>query len=675
MTTTHSTSRSSSSRGRAAVRHALLLLGLLVVGALVVAIGPTVQAGSIPIGPSPLDTVYRTDGSAGFVLDTVASTVTVIDPVLQVPLATWGLPEPPTTCVDIDWHEGSASVHVGCTNGRIYAVDATTGAVTLLLDNPSASYTSIASENGAPTPIVWAIDAGVPFLDQVPVLGVVAPVAPVMVGTPVEMAENVRVGGAQDEYLMVAGQGTGPLVQAWCFDRSTMAGTAVATWLTRTARPSGIAAGVGTKAYLAANDALSGNGSLLELDLPTMAFLGTPLWSGTAPAYDVASDGGYVGILTQGTGSRAEIFDLGGTTPLHVGNIPLDPLGTAFGGLALHLGDGGTIYDIDLVAAQTGGTVAVLRTSGALDGFNFTVGPGVGIFGPISTYAPEVTLDVPILCSDCPPYPDDARGTVEPSMTGADAPKTPMSPAAVQFASAEEIHAVPILHVPGVGLGLDLALTYRSRRDHDYRYGQGWFLNQDVRIKPEANGDRTYYSGYGRIDTYVSVGGGLYQSPIHYDTTLSTSGSTTITDRFGRVSTFDASGYRTALTDRYGNQIQYTWTSDRLTSIRDTLNRVYTLSYGSDGRLSSVTDFGGRVWTFRYDYLGQLYKVTVPASAQFPSGRSRWFGYSGNHLQPRFRSNLKHVWNAAGQLVQSLRYDTEDRVIRETLGGADFTMS
>ena len=227
-----------------------------------------------------------------------------------------------------------------------------------------------------------------------------------------------------------------------------------------------------------------------------------------------------------------------------------------------------------------------------------------------------------------------------------------------------------------MGLDLDLTLTYRSRLDFDYRYGQGWNLDADVRLESEPNGDLGYHNGYGRMDTYVSQGGG---STRRRSTTTRRwrwrGGTTTITNRFGTASVFDGSGRRTSVSDRYGNTLTYSWSGDQLVSIQDTLSRTYTLAYDNTGRLSSVTDFGGRVWSFSYSYLGELRRITVPASTQFPQGRTYWFSYSGNNAQARLRSNLIHVWSAAGEAVQTFTYDPEDVVTEEQIGSDTYTMS
>ena len=66
---------------------------------------------------------------------------------------------------------------------------------------------------------------------------------------------------------------------------------------------------------------------------------------------------------------------------------------------------------------------------------------------------------------------------------------------------------MPIVRIPGVGADLEFELTYRSRREYDYRYGRGWFFSEDARLFQQSNGDERAYDGRGRRDVYALVSG------------------------------------------------------------------------------------------------------------------------------------------------------------------------
>ena len=114
-----SSSSSPASAQKTRTRRLLLAGGVFLLAALVIGVGPAVEAASVVVGGSPIDTVYSADGSACYVLDTATSSVVVVDPVEQIPLATFTLPVAPGLCRDIDFHQASWRVHIGCSNAGL----------------------------------------------------------------------------------------------------------------------------------------------------------------------------------------------------------------------------------------------------------------------------------------------------------------------------------------------------------------------------------------------------------------------------------------------------------------------------------------------------------------------------------------------------------------------------
>ena len=665
-------------------------LGLLVAGALGVlcfALGhiPVSNAATIPTGPTPVDTVIRPDGSAAYVLDQGDSTVCVVDTATNQQTGMWPLGLPPGTVQDFDWHAGSQQLHIGCSNGSVLSLDPATGLVTTIIPTTGANYKVIVAENRNPGILGWGVDVNTGSLDQFLPGGIVTPVMPMFVGTEVELVAK-RVDSQAptpwDDFLLLVGTGGGgttPTVGA--YDRVSGAPPWYATWIGQPATTTGITTSTMGQAYVSATDPVTNDGLLLQYLLPTTSFAVPPISTFVGvPANDLDMAGPFVTVMLADPGGiRIRTFDAADpNNVLDAGGLLVDP--TLFAGPSCAtwgdaVGDLDGIYflGVDGTQGATGQDYGGVR--------DIWVDPPLGTFGaltpyPVPTSSYEVLASEAIPCLDCPPREVDGRGSLDGADTGGGYPGTG-SILSVQYSTAEEIRTIPLVRVPGVGMDLDLTLTYRSRRDFDYRYGQGWTLNQDVRLRTEPNGDKTYSNGYGRLDTYTFVPGGTYLPPIHYDTTLGVQGATTtITNRFGKVSTFsNATGQRTSLADRYGNAITYTWTGDRLTAITDTLGRTYTLNYGPSGRLSSIVDFGGRTWTFSYDYLGQLRSITTPATTQFPQGRTTWFSYSGNNTDVRFRSNLLRVWSPKGDVIQTLAYDGFDRVTGETIGDGTYAMS
>ncbi len=657
-----------------------LVLVVLLVGHL-----PGALAQGIPTGPNPVDTVTLADGSAAYVLNSGNSTVTVVDPKANLSTGTLTLPIPPNTCMDMDWSVSLQQLVVGCNNGQVWTVDPATGVATLSLSNPAANYSQITADNLLGGALyAWGYDRNRAWLDQFLVGGVFAPATAIPFATATELIEVRPSGNPATRYLMLLGR-TGPgFVGVSFFDRTAMTPASFPTWGPPPAVPTGITS-LDNEAYVSATDAVTGMAYLLQLPYTGAFFTFTapPVWTGPAVgASDVTSAGQFLTVFCPGLtgGTDAYYFDAADpANVLQVGWINIEPNMPPAGGGSSWIDPAGSFEDLYVLVANTGSSAAGESGRSILDNVLWNPGASPTITGTgtglVQTSSSAVQPTTPSGCGACMDEEFLGRGWID-AWPDPDVRKDfPATACSVEFATAEEVYSLPLFKIPGVGMDLGVNLTYRSRIGYDYRYGRGWTLDQDVRLRTEPNGDETYLNGHGRADTFASAGGGSFVPPVRYDSTLNVQGTTaTLTSRFGTASTFQ-NGYRTQVQDRYGNALTYSWTGDQLTSITDTLNRSYTLSYGTDGRLSSITDFGGRTWTLTYDYMGQLKRVTTPASTQFPQGRSVWFSYTGNSTNSALASNLVHVWSPLGDGVQTLYYDGYDRVVKETIGDGSYAMS
>ena len=104
--------------------------------------------------------------------------------------ATIPLGQPVGVCQDIDWHQDTQRVYVGCTNGLVLAVDPVLLTVVTLVNNPGANYSVICADHWSPGTVGWGYDANAGWLDQFLVGGVVVPAAPLATNTVVELAEK-----------------------------------------------------------------------------------------------------------------------------------------------------------------------------------------------------------------------------------------------------------------------------------------------------------------------------------------------------------------------------------------------------------------------------------------------------------------------------------------------------
>ncbi len=663
----------------------VLLLTAYVLFCMVLMAPPGTDAATVVTGPSSTETTVRDDGTAAYVLSSGSSQITVVDPSNDTVLYTIPLTGIPANAAQsIDWNESALRLVVGCNNGMILSVDPALSTFVTLVNAPAANYALCRAENWTTaSTFAWAYDSNTGWLHQVFNNGTVMAVAALPVGTGNDLAEKTWDASSTtifDGYLLMLGTSATGFVNVDVFDRSTMLTSPLATWNATPANGTGIDSILGPDCYVSCNAPAGTPGYLIHLNLGTFLFSVTPTATYAADtATDVSTAGQFISVLTTngpGPAAKLHIYDAG--DPINVlaaASVVVSATTNPNGGLSTWAGEG-TMDDIYSIYTNQGSN----GESNSYDDLRDvmiepTPGTVTSNLWPVTTPAEVGALgQEAIICTECPPRDAGGRGRLAGIPGGVEIAYSG-SERSVQYATGEEIYVQPLFSVPGVGLDLEFNLTYRSRRDFNYRYGQGWFLNQDVRLKTETNGDRTYQSPYGRMDTYQLQPGGAYISPAHYDTTLNTSGSTTITNRFGKVLAFDANGYRTSEADRYGNTISYTYQNDQLTQITDTVGRNYSLSYDASGRLTSVTDYGGRTWSMKYDYLGQLRYVRTPTSTQFPQGRKHWFSYSGNNPQARFRSNQVHVWSAKGERIQTLSYNSNDRVSKEAIGPGTYDFS
>ena len=469
-------------------------------------------------------------------------------------------------------------------------------------------------------------------------------------------ASTSKIGGVQKGSAIV-----------WTWDRDTLVDQdATLTGV----NPTGATFASGDTVFVAVNNAGTGELHRVNINPAAFGFVSPAEKTYSDPAYGIAYSNGFLAVVTGSnspTEAKINVFDYGdGSTLLEVGTLTSGTSLPAPYTPSIGVGWGGTYDDLIYVfplAGDDAGTGSISGDQGSWDPAGAGGMGGGGIDGPET--GGGHTNHSPHQCTGC-----------EDETVAEGLKVNPSTPGRVEFATGEEIHVRPLFSVPGIGMDLDMVLTYRSQRDHDYRYGRNWYLNHDSRMRTEPSGDEYYRNGYGRHELYVKTGPNNYLAPHNYDTTLNVNaGARTVTDRFGTATTYNAAGLRTSVTDRYGNSITYAWTGDQLTQITDTRGKTYTLAYDGNGRMSSITDYGARTWTFEYDYRGCLRTITTPSTTQQPSGRVHRYSYSANNATTRLADNLVHIWSPKGDVVQTLEYDAFDLVTKETVGPGSWDIS
>ena len=567
--------------------------------------------------------------------------------------------------VDMSQNLGGGDVVFVTDGGGLYGVDSSTHMISTLLTMASATFgPGVVADNHSPSDDAAFTDTSTGNLMIAGSAGPRIAMALPGSGDVKDMFETDTPTGGTGSKMGGAQRGSAIV---FTYDRDTLATQDAAYASVSLA---GAAYAGGDDYFVTVMNGSTGELLQFSLNAATFGFVFPPLRTFTDATMDVAFDNGVLAVAT-GTsspaGTQLHVYDFGdGASLLDVGILDASTSVPSVYNLTIHIDDDyQTIDNLIYVMPSAGQDASIGSIGGQEEDFAWAssatlTGDAIGLGETGGAHASHSA-------HYCDTFLEDTE--VEgPCVERA-------TPLKVDFATGEEIYVHPLFSVPGIGLDLDVVLTYRSQRDHDYRYGRGWYLNHDTRMRTEANGDETYRNGFGLYEVYAK-NGASYAPPHNFDTTLTvTAGARTVTNRFGTVTQYDAAGKRTSQADRYGNTISYTWTGDQLTKITDTRGKDTTLSYGSDGRLSSIVDYGGRTWTFSYDYRGRLTSIQTPASVQQPNGRTHRFSYSRNHATAKLADNLVHVWSPKGDIVQSLAYDDNDFVTKETVGPGAWAIS
>jgi RHS repeat-associated protein len=280
-------------------------------------------------------------------------------------------------------------------------------------------------------------------------------------------------------------------------------------------------------------------------------------------------------------------------------------------------------------------------------------------------------------CS-CPSGPDDRSGS-------------PIS----YFNGGESISEQDLL-VEGA-FAIAITRQYDSQSTFDSPLGYGWSLTYDRRLYEYPDGSVLVRHGCGLRDRYVPAGGG-YASPAGgmLATLLALSGGVwQLRYASGESDFFDSQGRLTALQDKRGSRLEFTYDSRgklpligtskdaidaslpmvleyvfRITRIDERAmdgaltGHYVTFSYDENtGRLDSVVAHDGRTVTYTHDVTGTATKGNLTGVAGI-GGIQRTYTYA-DPLDPH---NLTSIVDAPGRTAVVNTYDDQDRVIRQEEG-------
>ena len=123
------------------------------------------------------------------------------------------------------------------------------------------------------------------------------------------------------------------------------------------------------------------------------------------------------------------------------------------------------------------------------------------------------------------------------------------------------------------------------------------------------------------------------------------------------VHTYDSRGRLAAIAYARGTRLTYAYTGDQVGSITDSLGRTLTFTYTGNKLTSLATPVGNL--TYSYDGNDNLISVTRPGNAN----QTYEYATSGDV------HNLIGVIDATGARLQTLTYDSSDRVVTSSLAG------
>ncbi len=258
----------------------------------------------------------------------------------------------------------------------------------------------------------------------------------------------------------------------------------------------------------------------------------------------------------------------------------------------------------------------------------------------------------------------------------------------VSLLTGEETYTKTGLVIPSRGLNLVITHTYKSQRNFNGRWGYGWFLNYDIKIKKLENNNLLLIDGTGRKEEYARIDdAGNYDSPGGFDDTLveNADGTYTRTLKSGIIYNFDMNGCLGNITDRNNNSLAFTYDNAgklpingkskffvtqetgviaydyKLTKITDTVGREIFFIYNDDGRLTKIIDPGDREIVYEYDNRNNLARAYDPADAATPLNNRDFYAYEYDEDH-----NLRSVANPNGIKFLENEYNDQDRVVKQT---------
>ncbi|MFF7473474.1 DUF6531 domain-containing protein [Streptomyces sp. NPDC008092] len=247
------------------------------------------------------------------------------------------------------------------------------------------------------------------------------------------------------------------------------------------------------------------------------------------------------------------------------------------------------------------------------------------------------------------------RGTTSPLVTAFYTPGIPGAQAGICSCYGQAHRADPVdtatgmfyerltdAKMTGVGTQVSLDRTYRSDSATSGLLGPGWATPFDSKLTV-SSGSVTYQADDGASFVFTQASDGTYTTPAASTAKLAKSGSTyTLTTPDQTRRTFSGSGQLTSVVDKAGQGLTLTYTSGKLSSVKDAAGRTTGFTFNADGLLSKVDLPDTTSVSYGYDG-GLLTSVTDPA------GRTSHYAYNAD-------KRLSSYTDPAGGTVSNTYY-------------------
>ncbi|KZE67993.1 hypothetical protein AWM68_17635 [Fictibacillus phosphorivorans] len=166
--------------------------------------------------------------------------------------------------------------------------------------------------------------------------------------------------------------------------------------------------------------------------------------------------------------------------------------------------------------------------------------------------------------------------------------------------------------ISGRGPGLSIGRTYNSKSTAIGLFGRGW--HSEAEMKMVANGNEVKFTDEdGTIHRFLKQADNSYQPPTGvYLELQETTNDYILTSKDQSKIYFDKlTGNVLKMVDGHGNTTSYTFTNNKLQTIKDASGRTLTFEYNPEGYVSKIIDPKTRITSYQYQG-EQLASVTNP---------------------------------------------------------------